>query len=98
METFVMRKAASGLPFDHGEFELIEQQVQPVNPLDERYFSLQRTQFPQAWLDTEPDLVDKLLLEKSLNMIQYVKAGIVPVEESPWFDKAKLQAIKDGIR
>ncbi len=97
METFVMRKPASGLPFDHGEFELIEQQVQPVNPLDERYFSLQRTQFPQAWLDTEPDLVDKLLLEKSLNMIQYVKAGIVPVEESPWFDKEKLQAIKDGI-
>ena len=48
-------------------------------------------------LDTEPDLVDKLLLEKSLNMIQYVKAGIVPVEESPWFDKEKLQAIKDGI-
>lgn len=97
IERFYLKTAASGKPFDHGIFELVEEQIKPIDPLDPAHFTIAQTQFPQNWLEHEPNLLRELTLERSLLMLQYVESGIVKEEDSPWFDLKKREALKQGI-
>jgi len=96
-ERFFLKTPAAGQPFDHGVFELIEEQVQPIDPMDPAHFSIAQTQFPAEWLQEEPNLQKNLMLERSMLMLQYVESGIVKKADSPWFDPAKREAIKQGV-
>ena len=97
MERFYLKTPAAGQPFDHGVFELVEEQIKPFDPMDPAHFSIAQTQFPAEWLAEEPDLQKSLMLERSMLMLQYVESGIVKQADSPWFDPAKREAIKQGI-
>lgn len=87
-ETFSLQSAASGQPFDYGIFELKEEDFGTLDPLSTKTYSITRTQFPESWLEKEPDLKQKLLIERGLNIKQYVDSGIVAKEDSPWYDPA----------
>lgn len=96
-ERFYLKTAASGKPFDHGIFELIEEQFKPMDPLDPANFSLLQAKFPAQWLKEEPNLLHNLAQERSLLMLQYVESGIVKQQDSPWFDLKKREALKQGV-
>ncbi len=58
-ERFSLKTAASGLPFDYGIFDMVDE------PLDAPYeselaFSLDKVQFPQRLIDAYPDLLGSL--------------------------------------
>lgn len=97
MERFFLKEAAPGKPFDHGVFELVEEQYVPYDPNDETVFSINTTKFPKEWLEETPNLVETLLAERSTIFTQYLKAGIVKPEDSPWFDERKRDAIKNRV-
>jgi hypothetical protein len=65
--------------------------------MDPAHFSIAQTQFPAEWLQEEPNLQKNLMLERSMLMLQYVESGIVKKADSPWFDPAKREAIKQGV-
>ncbi|AXR03996.1 MULTISPECIES: radical SAM protein [Pseudoalteromonas] len=92
-ERFFIREKASGDPFDHGVFDLVVEDFKPLDPQDTSVFSLAQAQFPENWLEADPNLVRRLFTERGLVMKQYVDSGIVPKEESPWFDKTQREAL-----
>ncbi|MEQ1503835.1 MAG: radical SAM protein [Myxococcota bacterium] len=55
---------ASGQPFDNGVFSLTEEPSDAPLPADPMAFSLDRVQWPQAWLEAEPGLLDRLRTER----------------------------------
>ena len=62
-ERFTMKEAAKGLPFDYGIFEIQDEPADtPANLRDE--FTLDRIQFPESWLEVNPDLVVNLKKER----------------------------------
>jgi hypothetical protein len=46
MERFYLKTSAAGQPFDQGFFELAEEQVRPLEPMDPAHFCVAQTQFP----------------------------------------------------
>lgn len=93
-ERFYLKKAASGNPFDHGIFEIEEGPLLPDNLAGG--FTLSQVKFPQSWLDEKPDLLSSLMYERSLTLLQYLEAGIVKKEDSPWLDPVKRAALMEG--
>ena len=63
-ERVELRRAASGLPFDNGEFALVEEPLDAPWPEDPRHFTLEKVRWPEAWLADEPDLVAGLAAER----------------------------------
>ncbi|WP_440054570.1 radical SAM protein [Pseudoalteromonas sp. T1lg65] len=92
-ERFFLKEKASGDPFDHGVFELVVEDYQAHDPQDTSRFSLGQVQFPDYWLEAEPNLVNRLFTERGLAMKQYVDSGLIPKEESPWFDPVQREAL-----
>lgn len=86
-ERFYLKQKANGQPFDHGIFEMVEEEIGPIDPHSEVNFTINNTNFPQAWIDEKPDLVQALYLERGLGMRRYVDSGIVKAEDSPWYQQ-----------
>lgn len=84
-ERFFLASKASGKPFDHGIFSLIEEDIGPLNPYDKERFTINSVAFPQPWIDELPNLKQSLYLERGMAMKRYVDAGIVSREQSPWY-------------
>jgi len=84
-ERFYLKERAKGMPFDHGIFELLEENIGPIDPNAPHQFTLKKAQYPKRWLQENPQLIQSLYFERGLGMKRYVDAGIVDREQSPWF-------------
>ncbi len=87
-ERFYLKEAASGKPFDHGIFNLDEEEIGPLNPNSKTQFTLNKTNFPEAWLKEHPNLIESLYIERGMGIKRYIDSGIVSKEESPWYNDA----------
>lgn len=64
-ERLVQESAASGLPFDHGIFKIFEEAFDAPLPSDDPLsFNLDVVEWPQSWLDHDPDLIERLKQEQ----------------------------------
>lgn len=90
-ERFYLAKKADGKPFDHGLFELLEEDIGPLDPYHMERLTINNTIFPQSWIDDNPRLKQSLYLERGLSMKRYVDAGVVNVNQSPWYQNSHQQ-------
>lgn len=67
-ERFALRKAASGLPFDNGIFDLFEENALSPAAADPMRFTSDKIQWPQAWLAENPELSSALQYEAEQNV------------------------------
>lgn len=65
-ERVFLEQAAPGLPFDNGRYGLVEEALDAEWPSDDpQRFRLEDVRWPQAWLDAEPGLLDRLRDERA---------------------------------
>ena len=91
-ERFYLKERASGKPFDHGVFELLEETIGPIDPNAPHNFTLKKAQYPEHWLRENPQLIQSLYFERGLGMKRYIEAGIVERDQSPWFKSRPVEA------
>jgi radical SAM protein with 4Fe4S-binding SPASM domain len=60
-ERLVQRERAVGVPFDNGRFEAVVDALGPADPDD---VTLDQIEWPQAWLDEDPELLARLARER----------------------------------
>lgn len=74
-EEVALHKAASGLPFDNGEFQIHVNDLRaPFDQVDPLRFHLGKVQWPQGWLEADPYLVHALAEERSQTIQAYAIA------------------------
>lgn len=67
-ETVMIRRKANGLPFDNGVFDLTTSDFDAPLAVDPLSFSVDKIQWPEAWLQTNPHLSTELSQEVQRNI------------------------------
>ncbi|ASD68804.1 MULTISPECIES: radical SAM protein [Pseudoalteromonas] len=75
-ERFQQRVAASGIPFDHGVFEIYEESISATSNDNVNRFTIQGINFPPSWLATDSNLRERLNSEKLNAIHQYRALGL----------------------
>ena len=81
-ERFEQKVAASGQPFDHGEFEVFEEPINQSNNHLKNRFTINDINFSASWHEYDSNLKERLFKEKFNAIQQYRALGLAKYQGS----------------